>query len=406
EYEIYERLIPVLSARDASDVPRIVVVTDVELDYDDLLAIIFLSEMHRLGAIKLAGLITNHGRAAERAKFLRTIMHLLGFGDIEVAVGTYGIDPYKDYHPGYYELKNETFEQQEWNKTRFRSGRSLLERLAKEVNNGAQPLTVLLISSLQDISEFFKSHAKDPQFLQRSFKKFVSQGGYEVSPEPDETGRYRISPLKGMANNDTNLSAAEHYTACLAEYGLPSDAWSREAAKAAPLEGSVFTEGALYGPIGTHLSWLYERQEFKFYWDPFNAPHRPRLNESWYLSTRCVMDPKSRQFAEWVKSPPPFHEILPLTKALAYDGCAAMGAVGDDVMRALGVMGDHVPIPEYNNKPHRIFGAFAGELGGVDGPQLSKVIRTFVFGALLNSKENAERLISSPTVKHIVEEYE
>ncbi|KAK4443503.1 hypothetical protein QBC34DRAFT_211012 [Podospora aff. communis PSN243] len=405
EYETYEKLIPVLAAREDSDVPRIVVVTDVELDYDDLLAIIFLSEMHRLGAIKLAGLIANHGLPLERAKFLRTVMHLLGLGHIEVAKGTYGMPETKSYYPGYYELKNETFKQQEWNNKPFRSGRDLLERLAKEVDEGEQPLTVLLISSLQDISEFFRAHEHDPKFLQTRFKKFVSQGGYIVKDEPNEQGYYDIEPMLNVANNTANIDAAIHYTRCLSEFGLPSDAWSREAAKAAPLEGTVFTEGSKYGPIGAHLSWLYERQEFKFFWDPFNAPFIPRLDNYWYLTTRCIMDPTTEKFAAYMKSPPPFHEILPQTKAIAYDGCAAMGAVGDDVMQALGIMGDHIPVPEYNKKRHRIFGRAVGDLGGVNGRRLGDVLQVFLFGALRHSKDAAEALIPSDSVRHLPEEY-
>jgi hypothetical protein len=409
QYKAYEQLIPVLASRKPSDVPRIVVVTDVEQDYDDLLAIIFLSEMHHLGAVNLAGLITNHGRPLERAKFLRSVMHLLGVGNIEVAQGTFGISPFTVFNPGYYELKNTTFERQEWNDKPFRTGRELLEHLTKQVVDGKEePLTVLLISSLQDISEYLQAHRKDPALLKRVFKKFVSQGGYTVDTKPDENGVYNIKPLLNMANNSSNEPAAWHYTKCLAQFGLPSDTWSREAAKAAPLKGTVFTEGAQYGPIGTHLNWLYKRQEFKFYWDPFNAPYMPRLNNYWYLTTRCVMDPDSPAFAAYMKSPPPFHEILPQSKALAYDGCAAMGACGDDVMRALGVMGDHIPVPEYNKKAHRhrIFGAAKDDIGGVDGARLSEVLDIFLFGALIRNKDLAEKLIPSSSVEHETEAYD
>ena len=66
-YRYYELLINALAARKPSDRPRLLVVTDIEQDYDDLMAIIFLSEMHRLGAVELAGFIANHGQTLERA---------------------------------------------------------------------------------------------------------------------------------------------------------------------------------------------------------------------------------------------------------------------------------------------------------------------------------------------------
>ncbi|KAK4184216.1 hypothetical protein QBC35DRAFT_455508 [Podospora australis] len=92
EYSYYESLIPELKRRQPSDTPRILVITDVQKDYDDLIAIMFLSEMRRLGVVEIAGFITNHEPALRRAKFLRTIVHLLGMGHIEVAEGTSGVE--------------------------------------------------------------------------------------------------------------------------------------------------------------------------------------------------------------------------------------------------------------------------------------------------------------------------
>lgn len=401
-FEIYEAIVPALKARSRSDKPRILVITDVEQDYDDLLAIIFLSEMHHLGAAELVGLIANHGVPLERAKFLRTVMHLLGLGHVEVTQGTIGIEKWsqKNYHTGYYELKNKTFANQSWNDEPFRTGRELLDDLVKEVDEGKEPLTVLLISSLQDISDYLRAHQDNPQFLKTHFKKFVSQGGYKVTDNAD--GTCTIEPEEKNQNNESHWSAAQHYTKCLAEYGLPSDAWSREAAKAATLEGSTFAKLAQYGPIGAHLSWLHERQEFKFYWDPFNAPFLPRLDKEWYLQTRCVLSPESKRYEEFMHSPPSFRQVLPLTRVIAYDGCAAMGAVGDDIMRALGIMGDSIPIPDYNTKAHkhRMFGLKTGDLGGVNGPRLGNTFGAFLIGALRRTQEDAEALIPSSTVEH------
>ncbi|KAK0644130.1 hypothetical protein B0T16DRAFT_417193 [Cercophora newfieldiana] len=408
-YEAYEKLIPVLEARKPSDRPRIVVITDVEQDYDDLLAIIFLSEMHHLGAVELAGLITNHGDPLKRAKFLRTVMHLLDMGDIQVAEGTVALWPpekARDYRPGYYELKNTTFENQSWNKPKFLTGYELLENLAQEVDKGKEPLTVLLISSLHDISEYFRVHEDDPAFLKRHFRKFVSQGGYTVNTDP-ATGACNIAPVEQMFNNASHIPSARHFTKCLAKYGLPSDAWSKEAAVAATLDGSVFTEAVKYGPIGRHLQWLRERQEFKFYWDPYNAPFRSWLDPSWFLRIRCAMDPKSEKFFKFSKSPPSFREALPEIKVIVYDGCAAMGAVGDDIMRALGIMGDDIKVPEYNKAAHqhRIFGAGVGDLGGISGEQLGSMFEVFLLGALKRTKDAAEGLIPSDSVEHQVEQY-
>ncbi|KAK1753930.1 hypothetical protein QBC47DRAFT_32254 [Echria macrotheca] len=401
EYGVYLSLIKVLRARKASDKPRILVITDIEQDYDDLMAIVFLSEMHRLGAVELAGFIANHGKPETRAKFLRTIVNLLGLGHLPVAEGTIGVEDQSKkvwIDDSYYELKNITFAEQPWNNEPFQKGIDLIEQLVQEVDQGKEPLTVLLISSLQDISEYFDRHKGEKSFLQSHFKKFVSQGGYEVKENAD--GSCVLEPIMGMANNGWHPTAARNFTNCLVEYDLPSDAWSREAAKEARLDGGTFADLAPFGPIGAHLSWLYRRQEFKFYWDPFNAPYLPRLNAEWYLKTRLVLDPKSKIFSEFKKSPPTFEKVLPLTKVIAYDGCAAMGAVGDDVMRALGIMDENLPNYNQASHRHRVFGRGERDLGGIDGAKLGETFKIFFLGALRATKANAEKLIPSSSVRH------
>jgi hypothetical protein len=198
-YPFYERLQQVVAARANTPraTPRIVVITDIEQDYDDLLAIIFLAEMHRMGAVELAGFIANHEPALKRAMFLRTVLHLLQLPNIPVAVGTSGAeDPAKHVSDSYYSLRNETFEKAPWNAEPFYRGDKLIEQLA----DPSRPLTMLLISSLQDMGEFFTKHEKNPEFITQTFSKFVSQGGYEV--DRDRQGNPVLTPTKKMMNND------------------------------------------------------------------------------------------------------------------------------------------------------------------------------------------------------------
>jgi hypothetical protein len=440
----YEKLIPVLKSRKPSDKPRIVIITDIEQDYDDLMAIIFLSEMHRLGVVELAGFIANHQQALRRARFLRTIVYLLGLGHLEVALGTAGVE--KTDGPqyarltasAYYELKNETFDQMIWNtkphrpgqkpdrspeqilhdlKTQvdppdaspFRSGRELMDDLAMQVDTeGKEPLTVLLISSMQDIAEYFDAHKNEDAFFKQHFKKFVSQGGYYHVTAPD--GTCTLEPNMDMNNNFVHKTAAKVYTDSLVKYNLPSDAWSREAAKAARLEGKTLGMLVDHGPIGTHLSWLYRRQEFKFYWDPYHAPYMPHLDPGWYATTRLCLDPLSKEYAKFTKTVPEFQDVVPYSKVIAYDGCAAMGAVGDDVMLALGVLLPADAVPAYNKAPHRhrIFGRGLdargkpdpSDLGGIDGARLADAFQVFFYGALRATKDYAGRLIDPKAVRH------
>ncbi|KAK4171146.1 hypothetical protein QBC36DRAFT_102866 [Triangularia setosa] len=81
---------------------RILVITDIEQDYDDLLAIIFLTEMHCMGATKLAGYVANHHPADIRAKYPRTTLNCLKLQYVPVAIGIKGASDISAHAPDLY----------------------------------------------------------------------------------------------------------------------------------------------------------------------------------------------------------------------------------------------------------------------------------------------------------------
>jgi hypothetical protein len=416
-----------LETRKPEDKPRVFVFTDVEQDYDDLLAVIFLAEMHRMGVIELVGFVANHQPALKRARFLRTVLHLLELGHIPVAVGTSGVEDAKSHGADlYYGLKNITFDQASWNNDPFLSGAELISQVLRSKPN----VTALMLSTLQDIGEFFDRQDKTGNFKANNFTKFVSQGGYEVkvqkAAQSGNAGqnsnagsnsapkvKVSIEPVKDMANNKFHPTQAANYTRHLAAHSLTSDTWSREAAKAARLPGDFMEELFKYGPLGAHLEWLWMRQEFKFYWDPFNWPFMDFLNTDWYLNTRLGMGKTTTDFKSYQGKELPFHEAAPKIKVIAYDGCAAVGAVGDGFMRAMGILDPDNKLPDYNRPsvaghPHRVFGKAADEpdrrdpenLGGIDPGRLANVLRTFLLGSLRATAEKAKLKIPSSTIRH------
>lgn len=425
-HKYYEKLFKLLKERKPEDKPRIVVYTDIEQDYDDLLTVIFLAEMHRMGAIELTGFVANHHPALQRAKFLRTVLHLLNLSHIPVAVGTAGVqgveeilstddedtkkakirktkEALKLHAPDfYYGLKNTTFRDAPWNKDDFPLGIALVDGLA----DSKRPLTVLLISTLQDIGEYFDSHKTDPNFLRTRFSKFVSQGGYEVT---QTNGKMAMTPVKDMMNNKFHLNQAANYTNYLANLKLRSDAWSREAAKASKLPGTFMKDLFQYGPIGAHLEWMWMRLEFKFYWDPFNWPFMPNLDPGWYLNTRLGMPRGTDQFNKLKDSAVPFTYAAPNIQVIVYDCCAAVGAVGDDFMRAMGVLVPENEIPAYNRAAHghRVFGKDAKEpaLGGVRGPVLREVMQAFIMGGLRSTYKKAQATPGFQKIQHDTTSY-
>ncbi|KAK4149558.1 hypothetical protein C8A00DRAFT_46853 [Chaetomidium leptoderma] len=369
----YVKLAELVKDREPGTKPRIIVFTDIEQDYDDLLAVIFLAEMHRMGAIELAGFVANHHPAVERAKFLKTVLHLLGLPNVPVAIGTKGVEDLVNLNQHapdlFYGLKNKTFRDAPWNRnpSDFGTGAQLIESLIDK----NRPLTVLLISTLQDIGDFFDRHQKkNPGHLKNNFTKYVSQGGYVVG---QKDGKVALTPCMDMTNNKFHPAQSANYTNCLARLGLPSDAWSREAAKAARLPGTFMQDLFKLGPIGSHLKWLWMRQEFKFYWDPFNWPFTSFLNDAWYLNTRLGLDKNSPTFKKLKENNPSFATAAPMIKVIAYDCCAAVGAVGDDFMRKMDIMKPESEMPAYNRASHnhRVFGKQVNDLGGVDADRLA-----------------------------------
>ncbi|KAK4032424.1 hypothetical protein C8A01DRAFT_20496 [Parachaetomium inaequale] len=208
-------------------------------------------------------------------------------------------------------------------------------------------------------------------------------------------------------NSKFNPQQAKVYCDTLAKYGLPSDAWSSEAALAARLPSSSMKQLFKYGPIGAHLRWLWMRQELKFFWDPFNWPFMEHLNIDWYVRTRLGLDddtPEFKNVKQKLLSNPTFNTAMPLIKVIAYDCCAAVGAVGDDFMRNIGVLKEE-DVPPYNRPaisghPHMVFGKSAEDQGGIDTDRLRLVMETFLLGGLMSTHKAAEKLIPRDTIKH------
>jgi hypothetical protein len=215
-------------------------------------------------------------------------------------------------------------------------------------------------------------------------------------------GKVTLAPCTDMMNNQFHPTQSANYTRCLAQYKLPSDAWSREAAKASRIDGRHLEQLFELGPIGAHLRWLWMRQEFKYYWDPLHWPFAPRLNIDWYLNTRLGLESGSSMFEQMKRSKMIFKDVAPMIKVITYDCCAAVGALGDDFMRRLGIMATE--LPDYNSgvlHPHRVFGKDAKDLGGINGARLAAVMRTFLHGSLMVTAQDARRLIDPASIRHV-----
>jgi hypothetical protein len=250
------------------------------------------------------------------------------------------------------------------------------------------------LSKRKDSSEVLR-----PRY-QAYFRKFVSQGGCTVG-QHRTTGELVLTPVWEARNNCFHPTQAANFYKGLARFNLPSDVWTRDVAKAASLPCGTVQQLFDHGPIGEHLRWVWHREEFKVFWDSMNWPSTPRRNFDWYLTTRLGLPKGCAQFnglkedyVNWGPAKMGFNVVAPYINVHAYDCCAAIGAVGDDFMRAMGVLGE---MPTYNNRSHqhRVFGRAPEDLGGINGHQMSQVMEVFLLGGLLAAKNNTTQKIAT-----------
>jgi inosine-uridine nucleoside N-ribohydrolase len=386
EYKLYEKLIPALGN------PRnLLVITDIEQDRDDLLAVLILVHMHHLGIVNLVGFIANHRPSEKRAKLLRTILHLQGLPDMPVAAGTDGTSGREKRDLFWHELRNQTFEHQDWNKDKKQlCGYNLIESAFKQV--GDQKLAVLCLSSLQDLSEYFNK--QDDQFIRKGLATVVSQGGYEIQEG-------LIKPDLTAMNNRFNPEAAESITNRLNELNISSDAWGKEVAVAAAVD-RTFLKG-LRGPVGDHLRWVSDHQDFKFWWDAFNKPFMPHLNGDWFKKICLGIEVDSEEFRGMRNQPLSFQKAMQFGTFPAYDACAAMGALGDHVLQCLGILS--MPLDVSNSQTHRMFGKSRDDLGGINAANLKSAMEAFIKGSLRATQELAEKMIPSDSIHYSTPSY-
>jgi hypothetical protein len=131
----------------------------------------------------------------------------------------------------------------------------------------------------------------------------------------------------------------------------------------------------------------------------------PQLDVDWYVKGRLGLTPGTDAFNKKKKeleANPSFSSIVDDIKVIAYDCCAAVGAVGDDFMRQVGVLKELSDYnqPEKTGHPHRVFGMSPTDQGGIDTDRLRLVMETFMLGGLMMTAGKAEKIIASGTVQH------
>ncbi|ATZ58856.1 hypothetical protein BCIN_16g05160 [Botrytis cinerea B05.10] len=371
ETGVYQKIIDAVSTlrKQNFDIPHVVVITDVGKDYDDLAAMILLKELHRLGAIKLEGFIANLLPEDARAHLARQSLDLLGLEDIPVGQGTRGTE--KNISPDLYEFPVSVMGEKPYPKQS--SGLDLLQQLKNNAERDNYKLTFLLISSLQDISEFERSlRPKDSSQihpLKHVIAKVVLQGNYRLDQARDDTKELASHSIlkadQGAANNDFHWLSAQGFHSFLDREEIPSVVYNKIAAYGTPLRPTIFSEMAETGQtLGIALRDIEAPQNILYYKGACrmingkSAPIMKGRDQQWFLLRRTTyFDTREREMNPELLPDPESEEIVEYCKVIVYDVLAALGTCPEAILDALDVLQtpDYERQPDHN-KLHRVVG--------------------------------------------------
>ncbi|CZT09299.1 uncharacterized protein RAG0_14097 [Rhynchosporium agropyri] len=387
----YEGLIQVLETRELQSKkdgidrrPHIVTITDLAKDYDDLMAMICLKELDRLGIIKIEGFVANLMPADRRALFGRGALDSLGRKDIPVARGTVG-DAKRQLNNYLHEFDNtERFIADA--KTELEDGQDLLARIFTERSRETK-ITVLTISSLMDIAQFSKDQTN---LLRSGLANVVLQGGYRMEGD-------KLVPDPAAANNRFDLEGAEIFHKFMQDNEIPSTAWTKVAANATPIYSSLFEFLLNTGhPLGLYLHAVQTSQELNFYERCCSdKPFAPHMTQDWAVTT------KSTWFAAGHEPDEPYpmgEAMLPFfTKVIGYDALAVVGASGEDVLQHFGIVKPLKKRLDVNHPLHRLIGVPKSDGKGDDdglpeeenfnGKMLGVAISALMKGSILSFQQ-------------------
>jgi hypothetical protein len=353
--------------------PKVAVITDIGKDYDDLTALVILKELHRLGFVQLVGVVANLHPSQRRARFARGALKTLGLESVAVAYGTKGSVEEHQVYP--YEFEGCQFEIDD--EEDLQTGNELLTKLYLDAARNHEKLTLLLISSLQDIAEF--AH-RNPDLVINHTSHVHIQGGNFITPQNE------LQPDPQAANNLFHLSAATAFHAFLSRHSIPSTTYTRAAAIACALPSEFFAALARTGhPLGLQLQQTQQLQEIAFYATAREPLRRfsPDRDGTWFLKTKTSwFDPARRDYdPQKLDDPPVGKEIVPyLTKVVVYDAIAALGAAGERIEKAFGLFEP----ARRDESVHQIIG-ISPQSPGVHAEVVKDVLGALSEGAVLSA---------------------
>lgn len=387
EGEVYEKLIEIASARSEKGsnfkTPHIITITDLAKDYDDLMAMMCLKELHRLDIVHIEGFVANLMPAESRALFGRGALDSMGLRDTPCAIGTIG-DKRRKLVKQSHEFDNtESFMAKG---SDLPKGQELLEKVFRKAKKNNYKITFLGISSLMDIAKFAKNNGT---LLKDGLENVVLQGGYRIVGD-------QLMADPAAANNKFDMDGSQEFHDFIHKYQIPSTVWTKVATEAVPIYNSLFVSlEETKHPLGPYIRKVQVNQDLNFYKRACSDnPFAPHMTQDWYVAT------KSTWFAAGHEPDEPYPEgtdMIPyFTKVVAYDALAAVGAAGEDVLDAFHIIKPYTRT-DAEHPTHRIIGVptIEAEPGhpaliadkNLDGNMMGVIITALMKGSVLASKQ-------------------
>ncbi|PBP25966.1 inosine/uridine-preferring nucleoside hydrolase [Diplocarpon rosae] len=382
EGQFYEGLVQVLkirqarTSRDGIDrTPHIVTITDLAKDYDDLMALMCLKELHRMDIVQLEGFVANLMPAKRRALFGRGALDSLGLSKIPIGIGSVG-DPLRELDNYSHEFDNtERFVAPD--KTSLEEGQKLLRDIFEKETLEKKKLTVLTISSLMDVANFSQ---EEPDLLRHGVSNVILQGGYRLVDK-------KLVPDPAAANNCFDIKGAELFHEFMQRNNISSTAWTKVAANATPIFSSLFEFLHNTGhPLGLYLRSVQMSQEVAFYDRCCSGrPFAPHMTQEWAVKNKTTWFAAGHEPDE----PVPLGEaMLPyFTKVIGYDALAVVGASGEDILRCFDIIRPLKKRQDADHPLHHLVGIPSvdglPEEANLDGEKMGVAISALMKGSIL-----------------------
>jgi len=321
---------------------KLIVICDPGQDNDDEMAMVLLSELHRVNELEPLAIVTNTTPAASRAALMRGTLDELGLQDVPVGIGTDGgqndgrdtfssyISAEKtgvDYFTPHLEavhkieaLRCSTKAASLASASRIYPGKQLIYESLENADD--KSVTMLCLSSLKDAAQVLRE--KEDLFAAK-VKCVTIMGAAQPHEAPNAAGEVLLIPDETAQNNCHDRPSTRYFYRRVQELGIQMVIVSRFAAYGCPIQRSVYDlmiRTAVPNPVVCRLH-AAQRENFERLWKSVNACEKTsRCDKEWFCNTFCGGHGKDRSPNDTI------WDVV--THFHMYDPLALLAALGAD----------------------------------------------------------------------------